>query len=159
MGEKKRILFLCTGNSARSQMAEALMNHLGGSRFTAFSAGTYPAEHVNPFAIETMREMGLDISHNKSKSLDIYLNQPWDIIITVCDNAKESCPIFPGQKIGAHWGFEDPANFQGTDEQKRAFFRKIALEIERRIRLLLALPEDMISSLEYERAVKDIGLD
>jgi arsenate reductase len=159
MSEKKRILFLCTGNSARSQMAEALMNHLGGNRFIAFSAGTYPAEHVHPLAIETIREMGLDISQNISKSLDLYLKEHWDIIITVCDNAKESCPIFPGQGIGAHWGFEDPADFEGTDEQKRTFFRKIATEIERRIRLLLALPEDMLPFIEYERAVKDIGLN
>ena len=157
MTEKKRILFLCTGNSCRSQMAEVLMNHLGGDRFIAFSAGSFPSGSVHPLAIETMREMGLDISQNKSKSLDVYVNELWDIIITVCDNAKESCPIFPGQKIGAHWGFEDPAKFEGTDEQKRLFFRKIATEIERRIRLLLALPEDKLPFLEYEREVKSIG--
>ena len=134
------------------------MNHLGGDRFIAFSAGSFPSGSVHPLAIETMREMGLDISQNKSKSLDVYIKEPWDIIITVCDNAKENCPVFPGQKIGAHWGFEDPAQFEGTNEQKQLFFRKIATEIERRIRLLLALPEDMLPFIEYEREVKNIGL-
>ena len=135
------------------------MNHLGGDRFIAFSAGSFPFGNVHPLAIETMREMGLDISQNKLKSLDVYVNEPWDIIITVCDNAKESCPVFPGQKIGAHWGFEDPARFEGSDEQKRLFFRKIATEIERRIRLLLALPEDSLPFTQYERTVKEIGLN
>ncbi|MEP7236158.1 MAG: arsenate reductase ArsC [Ignavibacteriota bacterium] len=158
MPDKKRILFLCTGNSCRSQMAEGLMNKLGGNRFIAFSAGTNPAREVHPLAIETMREMGIDISQNKPKVLDVYLNENWDIIITVCDNAKESCPAFPGQKIGAHWGFEDPAEFQGTAEAKSFFFRKIAVEIDRRIRLLLTLPEDMLPFNDYERAVKNIGL-
>ena len=153
---KKRILFLCTGNSARSQMAEALMNHLGGNQFIAFSAGSSPTGTVHPMAIETMREMHLDISGNKSKSLDQYVNEPWDIIITVCDNAKESCPIFPGRMIQAHWSFEDPAKFEGSDEQKLAFFWKTAEEIATRIRLLLAL-EDHLPHSEYEQAVKDIG--
>ena len=105
-----------------------------------------------------MREMGLDISHKKSKSLDIYVNKQWDIIITVCDNAKDACPIFPVQKVGAHWGFEDPAEFEGTDEQKRAFYRKIATEIGLRIRQLLALQENTLPFVQYESAVKDIGL-
>ena len=157
MSEKKRILFLCTGNSARSQMAEAFMNQLGGERFIAISAGTFPTGIVHPLAILTMKDLGIDISHNKSKSLDQYVNEKWDIIVTVCDNAKESCPVFYGGKIQAHWGFEDPAEFEGTDEEKKFFFRKIAIEIERRIRLLLALPEDMLPFADYEKAVKDIG--
>lgn len=157
MPNKERILFLCTGNSCRSQMAEGLMNKLGEDRFVAFSAGSRPAGFVHPLAIQTMRDMGIDISGNVSKSLDIYLKDPWDIIITTCDFEAEECPTFPGQKIGAHWGFEDPADFEGTDEQKRAFFRKVALEIERRIRLLLALPEDKLPFYEYEKAVKNIG--
>ncbi len=139
-------------------MAEGLMNHLGGDRFIAFSAGSNPAEYVHPLAIETMHKMGLDISHKKSKSLDIYVNEQWDIIITVCDNAKGACPIFPVQKIGAHWGFDDPAEFECTDEQKRAFYCKIATEIEQRIRYLFALQENTLPFVQYERAVKDIGL-
>lgn len=134
------------------------MNHHGGNRFTAFSAGSFPSGSVHPLAIETMHEMSLDISHNKSKSLDLYVKDRWDIIITVCDNAKENCPIFPGKMIRGHWGFEDPAEFEGTNEQKRVFFRKIAAEIEHRIRLLLALPEDTLPFIQYERAVKEIGL-
>lgn len=140
-------------------MAEGLMNTLGRDRFIAFSAGSRPAGFVHPLAIQTMRDMGIDISKNISKSLDLYLKDSWDIIITTCDFEAEECPTFPGQKIGAHWGFEDPADFEGTDEQKRAFFRKIATEIERRIRLLLALAKNMLPLSEYERAVKDIGLN
>jgi arsenate reductase len=135
--DKKRILFICTGNSCRSQMAEAFMNKLGGDRFTAFSAGSDPAGYVHPLAIKTMRERGIDISKNKSKSLDIYLQEPWDMVVTVCDDANEACPFFPGGKIREHWGFDDPAKFVGSEEQKRTFFRKIALEIENRIRQFL----------------------
>jgi arsenate reductase len=119
-------------------MAEALMNHLGGDQFIAFSAGSKPSGFIHPLAIETMREMGIDISKNVSKSLDLYLHEPWDMVVTVCDNAKEACPFFPGGKIREHWGFEDPAEFEGTDEEKCAFFRKIALQIQERIRLFLA---------------------
>ncbi len=151
------ILFLCTGNSCRSQMAEGILNKLAGDRFTALSAGSIPAGYVHPMAIETMREMGIDISQNRSKSLDVYLGEPLSFIVTVCDDAKEACPVFPGKPITAHWGFEDPAKFEGTDEEKRRIFRKIAGEIERRIQLFLALPEATLSEMEYHQAVKDIG--
>jgi arsenate reductase len=135
--EKRKILFICTGNSCRSQMAEALMNYLGGDLFTAFSAGSNPSGYVHPLAIEVIKEKGIDISKNKSKSLDIYLHEPWDMVVTVCDNAKESCPFFPGGIIREHWGFEDPAEFVGTEEEKRVFFRKTADLIEKRIRLFI----------------------
>jgi len=102
--------------------------------------------------------MGIDISANRSKSLDIYLHEPWDLIITVCDKAKESCPVFPGQKVEAHWSFEDPAEFEGNEAEKRVFFRKIAMEIERRIRLLLVLSEDKLLHHEYQGQVRNIGL-
>lgn len=154
---KHTILFLCTGNSCRSQMAEGIMNKLASDRFTAISAGSVSSGYVHPLAIETMREMGIDISHNQSKSLDLYLDAPLSFIITVCDDAKEACPVFPGKPITAHWGFEDPAKFEGAEEETRRFFRKIAVEIERRIRLFLALPESMLSQLEYQQAVRDIG--
>ena len=134
------ILILCTGNSCRSQMAEALMKHFGGDRFEAFSAGSIPAGYVHPLAISTMREMGIDISGNESKSLDIYLREPWDMVVTVCDDAKEACPFFPGGKLRAHWGFEDPAKFEGTPHEKQEFFRKIAKEIEGRVKEFLRLP-------------------
>jgi arsenate reductase len=138
MDTKKRILFICTGNSCRSQMAEVLMNKLGGDHYYAFSAGSNPAGYVHPLAIETMSEMGMDISQNKSKSLNIYLHEAWDMVVTVCDDANESCPFFPGGKIREHWGFEDPAKFDGTEEEKRAFFRKIADQIEVKIKNFLA---------------------
>ncbi|MDP4220475.1 MAG: arsenate reductase ArsC [Bacteroidota bacterium] len=142
MIDKKRVLFVCTGNSCRSQMAEGILNFLGGDWYHAYSAGSNPTGYVHPLAIETLREMNIDISTNKSKSVSEFLNQSWDIVITVCDNAKESCPIFPGKQQRMHWNLEDPAQFQGTEEQKRAFFQKIALEIEARVRQLLSPPDD-----------------
>jgi arsenate reductase len=157
MLSKKQILFLCTGNSCRSQMAEGILNKIGADRFEAYSAGSEPAGYVHPMAIETMATMGIDISKNSSKSLDGYLKHPWNLIITVCDNVREACPVFPGHPTTAHWGFEDPAKFDGTDEQKRKYFQQIALEIEWRIRLLLALPEAKLEELEYEHAVRHIG--
>ena len=157
MSQKRRILFLCTGNSCRSQMAEGIMNKIGGDRFEAYSAGSDPARYVHPMAIETMAAMHIDISTNSSKSLDVYLNQPWNLIITVCDNAKEACPIFPGQPVTAHWGFEDPAKFEGTDEEKRRYFTQVAMQIEWRIRLLLSLNDTKLDELEYEHAVRHIG--
>src|SRR5579871_6120715 len=118
---KKRILFLCTGNSCRSQMAEGIMNKLGAGRFEAFSAGTNPAGYVHPQAIAAMHDMGIDISGNVSKSLDQFIGQHWDVIITVCDDARETCPVFPGQQITAHWGFEDPAKFVGNEAETGLF--------------------------------------
>ncbi len=133
------------------------MNHLGGDRFQALSAGSRPAGYVHPIAIDTMREMGIDISSNTSKSIDAYAGQIFNFVITVCDNAKEECPIFPGEPVTAHWGFEDPAKVEGSEEHIRHEFRRIALEIERRIRLFLALPEDQLSEMDYIEAVRKIG--
>src|SRR5688500_15575218 len=108
MSEKKRVLILCTGNSARSQMAEGLLRHDGGGRFEVASAGTHPAS-VRPEAVEAMREVGVDISAHRSKSVDEFAGQEFDYVITVCDNAKESCPVFPSQTERVHWSFDDPA--------------------------------------------------
>ena len=108
MPAKKRILILCTGNSARSQMAEGLLRHDAGDRFEVFSAGTKPS-HVRPEAIAAMREVGIDISGHRSKSVDEFTGQQFDYVLTVCDNAKESCPIFPGKTVTIHHNFEDPA--------------------------------------------------
>jgi arsenate reductase len=154
---KHRILFLCTGNSCRSQMAEGIMNKLAGDRFESYSAGSNPRGYVHPVAIEVMREMGIDISNNVSKSLDQYLGQHWDFIITVCDNAREACPVFPGQHLTAHWGFDDPAEFVGSEEETLHVFQETAMDIEERIRLFLALPEEQLSRLEYHEAVKALG--
>ncbi|MEI8134124.1 MAG: arsenate reductase ArsC [bacterium] len=157
MENKKRILFLCTGNSARSQMAEALMNRLGGDEFVAFSAGSNPQAAVHPLAIKTMHDMGIDISQNSTKSMDKFLHEPWDVIITVCDNAREACPIFPGQVAGAHWGFDDPAAFEGDDDEKEEMFVNTAVGLEQRIRLFLALPHGELAHHEYVQALQEIG--
>jgi arsenate reductase len=154
---KRTILFLCTGNSCRSQMAEGLMNKLGGDRFEAFSAGSRPAGYVHTKAIDTMAGMGIDISRNESKSIDAFSGKLFNFVITVCDNAKEECPIFPGEPVTAHWGFEDPAKVDGDDEHITNEFRRIAVEIERRIRLFLAIPEDKLSELDYLEAVRSVG--
>ena len=127
-----RLLFLCTGNSARSQMAEAILNHKGAGRLRAESAGSQPAARVHPLALETLREHGIPWNGHAPRSVDGLEREPWDFVITVCDRAKESCPVFPGQPILAHWGMPDP-----TDRQA---FRDAFLVLSRRIDLLLALP-------------------
>jgi len=126
--KKKKVLFICTHNSARSQMAEGLLNALGGDRYEAFSAGTESSE-VRPQAIEVMREIGIDISDHTSKNLDLFLDKALDLVVTVCDRAKESCPYFPGEKEVLHKGFEDPSAARGTDEEKKRVFRRVRDEI------------------------------
>jgi len=123
MGSKKRVLILCTGNSARSQMAEGLLRHDAGDRFEAFSAGTNPSS-IRPEAIAAMLELGIDISGHRSKSVDEFAGQRFDYVLTVCDNAKESCPVFLGNTAAIHHGFADPAAVQGSDEEKLAAFRR-----------------------------------
>jgi arsenate reductase (thioredoxin) len=124
LGEKKRVLFLCTHNSARSQMAEGLLKHLAGDRFEAMSAGT-EATHVRPLAIRAMEEIGIDISGQESKTLDRYLQEPFDHVITVCDDANEACPFFPGAQSRLHWSFEDPSKAEGSDEERLAVFCRV----------------------------------
>jgi arsenate reductase (thioredoxin) len=125
---KKRVLFLCTGNSARSQMAEGLLRHDAGDRFEVESAGTKPGP-VRPEAIAAMKELGIDISSHRSKHVDEFQDQSFDYVLTVCDNAKESCPVFPGRAERIHNAFEDPAAFQGTEEERLALFRRARNEI------------------------------
>ena len=141
MSERKRLLFLCTGNSARSQMAEGLLRHEAGDRFEVFSAGTHPSL-VRPEAIAVMNEIGIDISGHRSKSIDEFkgaefTNQELDTVITVCDNAKETCPVFPGKTQRLHWPFEDPASVQGTEEDRKDAFRKTRDRIHGRIMVFL----------------------
>jgi arsenate reductase len=121
---KKRVLILCTGNSARSQMAEGLMRYDAGDRFEVFSAGTKPS-HVRPEAIAVMQELGIDIAGQRSKSVDEFAGQDFDCVLTVCDNARESCPIFPGPTVTVHRSFEDPAPLQGSEEERLAAFRRV----------------------------------
>jgi arsenate reductase len=132
MSPRQRILFLCTHNSARSQMAEGLLRHLGGERFEAFSAGT-EATHVRPLAIMAMTELGIDVSRQESKTLDRYLGEPFDAVITVCDQAAEACPVFPGAKRRLHWSFPDPSKATGTQEEQLAVYRQVRDAIQEHI--------------------------
>lgn len=127
---KQRILFLCTGNSARSQMAEALLGLITGDHFEAESAGTHPAG-LNPMTVESMREIGVDVRHYRSKSLEEFVGQSFDYVITVCDRAKESCPVFPGAATIRHWSFDDPA--ADPVEIRLEVFRQVRDEIADRL--------------------------
>ncbi|MFQ6108425.1 MAG: arsenate reductase ArsC [Candidatus Aminicenantales bacterium] len=129
MTKKKTVLFICTHNSARSQMAEGFMRHLYSDRYRAHSGGTEPFR-VNPFAIAVMKEVGIDISTHTSKSLDRFLDKDIDYVVTVCDRAKQSCPFFPGGKKVLHKSFEDPAQFKGSRAQTLATFRRVRDEIK-----------------------------
>jgi arsenate reductase len=126
---KKRVLILCTGNSARSQMAEGLLAHNAADRFEVESAGTKPG-HVRTEAIAVMKELGIDISNHRSKHVDEFQGQHFDYVLTVCDNAKESCPFFPGNSKRLHRAFDDPATHQGTHEERLALFRRVRNEIQ-----------------------------
>lgn len=130
---KPKVLFLCTGNSCRSQMVEGFLRHFAGDRFDVASAGTHPSV-LNPEAVEAMREVGIDISHHRSKGIETFLGQRFDYVITVCDRAKESCPIFPGALSLDHWPFDDPAAAQGSPEERNAVFRRVRDEIAERVR-------------------------
>jgi len=134
----KRVLILCTGNSCRSQMAEAWWNELGRGVWEAESAGSKPAGFVHPRAVEAMKEVGVDISGYQSKSLDRFREQPFDLVVTVCDRAKGACPVFPGASQTLHWPFDDPADATGTDEMRQAEFRRVRDEIRDRIESYLA---------------------
>ena len=134
----KRVLFLCTGNSCRSHMAEAFLRALGGDRFEVFSAGAKPAGFVHPLAVQAMQELNIDISRHTSKSLDAFRGQKFDYVITVCDSAREACPTYAGATEQLHWSFDDPAQAQGSDEQQMAAFRRVRDEIRQRLELFLA---------------------
>ncbi len=137
---KRRVLFLCTHNSARSQMAEGFLRALGGDRFEAASAGT-EATRVHPLAIRVMDEVGIDLGGHSSKTFDQFLTQAWDCVITVCDNANERCPIFPAPTTRLHWSFEDPSAAAGSEEERLQTFRRIRDEILAKIRIWISLPE------------------
>jgi arsenate reductase len=132
----KRVLFICTKNSARSQMAEGLVNHDLAGRFEAFSAGTAPGP-VHPLALAVMREIGIDISHHRSKSLDEFAKERFDYVITLCDQANESCPVFFGGTSRLHMGFPDPAAAEGGEEEKREIFRKVSNQIREDVEKVL----------------------
>jgi arsenate reductase len=154
-----RVLVLCTGNSARSQMAEALFNQLGRGRVLAQSAGTQPAARVHPLALATLAEHGIEWAGHPPRAIDGLEREPWDFVITVCDRAKESCPVFPGQPVLAHWGMSDPAEVVGDEETRRAAFREALLLIRRRVELMLALPLEKLERLALEARLRAIGAE
>ncbi|MBL8310109.1 MAG: arsenate reductase ArsC [Burkholderiales bacterium] len=161
MSNTYNVLFLCTGNSARSVMAEALVTVIGGGRFVGYSAGSHPTGRVNPFAVELTTQIGYPAERLRSKSWDEFAaaSAPqMDFIITVCDNAAgEVCPYWPGQPTTAHWGFADPAAVNGTDEEKRHAFRRIFNEITQRVRAFASLPLEALDAQSMQSAVRQIG--
>jgi arsenate reductase len=134
---RSRVLFLCTHNSARSQMAEGLLRHLAGERFEVASAGT-EATRVHPLAVRAMREVGVDLSTHTSKTLDGLLDRPWDYVITVCDSANERCPLFPGRTTRLHWSFDDPSRTTGSEDERLDTFRRVRDGIQTRLTEWLA---------------------
>jgi arsenate reductase len=162
MSERKYdVLFLCTGNSARSILAEAVLARTGGGRFRAHSAGSQPKGQVHPLALSLLAEAGLDTSTLRSKSWDEFAKPgapELHFVFTVCDHAAaEVCPVWPGQPITAHWGVEDPAAFEGPDEEQRRLFHRVYLELSRRIDLFTSLPIQALDRLTLQARVNQIG--
>lgn len=160
-GPTYNVLFLCTGNSARSILAEALMNHLGKGRFRAFSAGSHPTGKVNPLAIKLLENQGLPVAGLRSKSWDEFGAPdapPLDFVFTVCDNAAgEACPFWPGQPLTAHWGVADPAAAEGDDALKMLAFRQAFRELENRIKLFASLPFQSLDKIRLKNKLDEIG--
>jgi len=156
----RKILFLCTGNSARSILAEFLLRKKDPYRFTSYSAGAAPKPSPHPMALRVLREtFRIEPEGARSKSWDEYADLPFDFVITVCDNARESCPVWPGQPIVAHWGSPDPAVFEGPEAEQRRQFEDVGWQISRRLDLLLNLPVDKLEELrvDLEAATRSIG--
>jgi arsenate reductase len=155
------VLFLCTGNSARSIMAEALLNHWGRGKFRAFSAGSFPTGRVNPFALDLLARMGIDAGDARSKSWDEFAAPgapPLHFVFTVCDNAAgEVCPVWPGQPMTAHWGLADPAAVEGSDVDKALAFRTAFNALEHRIKAFASLPLASLDRMKLQAAIEDIG--
>jgi arsenate reductase (thioredoxin) len=159
----KQVLFLCTGNSARSVMAEALLNFYGMGRFQAHSAGSHPAGVINPFTLEILKIAKLRTTGLRSKSWEEFAGPKapdLDFVFTVCDSAAgEVCPIWPGQPMTAHWGFPDPAAFTGSETEKRAFFQEVFRQIRTRIELFVSLPMQSLDRLSLQRKLDEMGRD
>ncbi|HET9373467.1 MAG TPA: arsenate reductase ArsC [Chthoniobacterales bacterium] len=153
-----KILFLCTGNSARSVFGEYLIRKLGQGRFESYSAGADPRPQLNPYTVRVLQEsFKIDASGARPKSWDEYKEVVFDFVVTVCDNAKETCPVWPGQPITAHWSSPDPAEFKGSDEETYRYFWTIAQQIYRRVDLLCNLPFEKLDRLRLEHATRQIG--
>jgi arsenate reductase (thioredoxin) len=153
-----KFLFLCTGNSARSIIGEYLLRSLAGERFQVFSAGAFPTGKVNPFAVQVLKDVyNIDASEARSKSFEEFKDIQFDFVVTVCDNARESCPVWPGQPIVAHWSSPDPAALEGTDEEKYCAFEEVALQINRRLQLFTSLPVEKLDRIKLIEAIQEIG--
>ena len=153
-----KFLFLCTGNSARSIIGEYLLRALGGPRFEVFSAGSFPTGTVNPFAVQVLKDVyNIDAPEARSKSMEEFKDVEFDFVVTVCDNARETCPIWPGQPIVAHWSSPDPAAAEGTDAEKYRAFQDVALQINRRLQLFTSLPIDKLDRVKLTAAIQEIG--
>lgn len=158
MNTAYKLLFLCTGNSARSIFGEYLLRRLGGSRFQVYSAGASPTGKVNPFAIQVLSDcFHIDASAARSKSWEEFKDLEFDFVITVCDNARETCPVWPGQPIIAHWSSPDPAAVEGSDEQKDRAFKEVAFQINRRLQLFTSLPLEKLDRLKLAALTSEIG--
>lgn len=152
------VLFVCTGNSCRSIMAEALLVHHGGNRVCARSAGSHPAGYVHPLSLKVLAECGIDAGGARSQSWDEFAGQPFNVILTVCDSAAgEACPWFPGSVLRAHWGVRDPGTFIGSKAATLACFREVRDRLEARIQALLDLPLETLDSSELQRELSAIG--
>lgn len=160
-GKPKNVLFVCTGNSARSILAEALLNQMGQGQFQAWSAGSHPTGVVNPLTLQTLQRLQLPSGNCRSKSWSEFAGPDapaLDFVFTVCDQAAgEACPVWPGQPISAHWGLPDPAAAQGSDEARAQAFMNTAVALKRRIELMLALPVSSLNRLSLQQALRDIG--
>jgi arsenate reductase len=153
-----KFLFLCTGNSARSILGEYLLRRLGGPRFEVFSAGSFPTGKVNPLAVQVLHDVyNIDASEARSKSWEEFKDVEFDFVVTVCDNARETCPIWPGQPLVAHWSSPDPAAVEGSDEEKYRAFKDVAFQINHRLQLFTALPLDNLDRLKLAAAIQEIG--
>lgn len=153
-----KVLFLCTGNSARSILAEYLLRKADRRRFESYSAGSNPRGQVHPLALRLLKEVyKIDASGARSKSWEEFRDVKFDFVITVCDNAKESCPYWPGQSIVAHWGVPDPADFEGPEEEHYALFKEAGRVLARRIELFCNLPFDKLDRLRLEEMTREIG--
>jgi arsenate reductase len=157
-GNSYKFLFLCTGNSARSIIGEYLLRQLGGERFQVFSAGAFPTGKVNPLAIQVLRDFyNIDAAQARSKSWEEFKDVEFDFVVTVCDNARETCPVWPGQPIVAHWSSPDPAAVEGSEEEKYRAFKEVALQINRRLQLFTSLPLEKLDRLKLIKATQEIG--
>jgi arsenate reductase (thioredoxin) len=153
-----KFLFLCTGNSARSIIGEYLLRRLGGPRFEVFSAGAFPTGKVNPLAIQVLQDVyNIDASEARSKSWEEFKDVEFDFVVTVCDNARESCPVWPGQPIVAHWSSPDPAAVEGTEAEVYRAFKDVASQINSRLQLFTSLPLDNLDGLKLAAAIQEIG--